>query len=468
MKKAPSTSRLTTQPVADRSCTQPHDAGGVTHGTSGNVDPEQAVRDDEARIAALAQLGAIEYDRQRNVQAKCLGVRPGTLDKMVKQAREDAAIADVVSFADADPWHEPVNGAALLTEMTQAIRRFLICEHETAATAALWCALTWFLKSTRVCPILLINAPEQGCGKTLMLTLVGKMVPRPAQASSVTASVMFRLVEKYSPTLLVDEIETVMTKGSEDLRGVLNAGHTRSSAYVWRTVLVGNDYEPRRFSVFGFRALAGINADQLAETVTSRSVVAQLCRRMPNEKVERLRHTHDDIFDVICSKLARWAADNTDAFCEARPYLPEALSDRDQDNWEPMFAIADLVSGEWPELARRAAVKMSLARQQNVQSESAELLADIQQVFELQRVTRLSSVDLLRELCSDEEKAWATWNRGSAMTPRQLANMLRTYGVSSVNLKVGYGEVRKGYQAEHFEDAFTRYIPGYAESTAIH
>jgi putative DNA primase/helicase len=57
-------------------------------------------------IARLAALPSIEYDRRRKEEAETLGVRAGTLDKLVASARktdeDDGGIEDV------DPWPEPV------------------------------------------------------------------------------------------------------------------------------------------------------------------------------------------------------------------------------------------------------------------------------------------------------------------------------------------------------------------------
>ncbi|WP_425219762.1 DUF3631 domain-containing protein [Ralstonia solanacearum] len=410
---------------------------------------------DEQAIERLAGLPPMEYDRVRKAEAKRMGVQFGTLDRLVKKARGEAASEEAAPFEDIEPWPNPVDGAELLSEIARTIRRFIICDPETVAATALWCTASWLVDHVNVCPILLINAPEKACGKTQLLTVAGKLVPRPAQAAGISPSVLFRMIEKYKPTLLVDEIETVLTKEAEDLRGLMNAGHTRDSAFVWRSVAVGDDFEPRRFAVFGFKALAGINADKLAETITSRSVVAQMRRKMPHETAERLRHAEPDLFDTLCAKLARWADDNAAAIRVVRPHLPDALGDRDQDNWEPLLAVADLAGGTWPAYARRTAIK--LCKGETAQSAGAELLADIKAVFDRRGIQRISMADLLAALCEDDEAPWKTWNRGKEMTPRQLGKKLREYGIESQPVKIAY-ETSKGYKVEQFADAFARYL----------
>ena len=91
-------------------------------------------------------------------------------------------------------------------------------------------------------------------------------------------------MEKYRPTLLLDEADTVLPRNDE-LCGLFNSGHTRSAAVVIRTV--GDEYEPRAFSTWCAKMIASIGA--LPETITDRSIVISMKRRAPGEKVERLR-----------------------------------------------------------------------------------------------------------------------------------------------------------------------------------
>ena len=48
-----------------------------------------------------------------------------------------------------------------------------------------------------------------------------------------------------------------------------------------------------------------------------------------------------------------------EAIATARPEIPAQLNDRAGDIWEPLLTLADLAGGEWPKLARDAALQMS-------------------------------------------------------------------------------------------------------------
>jgi putative DNA primase/helicase len=410
--------------------------------------------DDEV-IERLAALKPLDYDRVRVAEAKVLKVQVKTLDTMVKAEREASNQGDS-PFSDITPWKEEIAPAQLLDEVTSTIQRFIVLDKHQAQTAALWVAACWFIDVIDCAPIALINAPERACGKTQLLTVLARLAPRTAQASGISSSVLFRMIEAYQPTLFIDEVETVL-KDNEDLRGLINAGHTRDSAFVWRSVAKGDDFEPKRFTVWGMKAIAGINAIKLAETVTSRSIVFELRRKTASEIVERLRRAETGLFEILASKLARFKDDFASEVQQVRPILPDALGDREQDNFEPLFQIATVAGEHWPNTALNAALRLSNATQAPMSSAN-ELLADIQEIFDTKQVIKISTTELISALCDDTEKSWATYNRGKSLSPRQLSNKLKDYGITSKTIRTNSYETAKGYECEQFKDAFARYL----------
>ncbi len=413
--------------------------------------PDEAPTDDKAILEWLSTLSPLEYDRMRKEQAKALAVRESTLDKMVADLRRDGTDAGL-DFADVDPWPDPIEPAALLSEVADTVRRFIICQTETADAVALWATMTWFMDVVQIAPLAVITAPEKRCGKTQLLSLLRRITYRPLTASNITPAALFRSIDAWKPTLLVDEADAFM-RDNEELRGLLNCGHTRDSAYIIRTV--GETFTPTRFNVWGAKALAGIG--HLADTLMDRAVTLELRRKLPHEVVDRLRYAEHGLFDDLAAKLARFAEDRRDDVRHARPALPVTLNDRAQDNWEPLLAIADVAGGTWPDLARKAALKLSGVDSPTM-STGTELLADIQEVFEHKRTNKISTADLIEALCDDDEKVWATYNRGKPVSPRQIAKRLADFGIKSKNVRIGYGQA-KGFEIEQFQEVFSRYLP---------
>ena len=433
------------------------DAGGV------EVLPENIAQPDtppaqsvDETIQWLASLKPHEYDRVRKEWAATLEMRAATLDELVKTAHSDGSKAERLPFDEIEPHPGPIDPAQLLDEVSATIRQFIVLDDHQADAAALWVVLTHFIDVVEVAPLLIVNAPEKSCGKTQLLTVMGYMAYRPLPASNASASALFRAVELWKPTILIDEADTFFRDNAE-LQGMVNAGYLRDG-YVLRSEAVGDSFEPRMFSVFSAKALAGIALERhLPDATMSRGIVLNLRRKLPDESVSRLRHADRDLFSIIAEKLARFALDYSQQVRLARPVLPNELSDRDQDNWDGLLVIAGCAGDEWLSRATKAALKLSGAGEKTV-STGNELLADIQHVFERKRVDKINFTDLIQALCDDEEAGWATYNRGKPITPRQVSKRLKEYGISSKPTRFGYDGVQKGFDADQFSDAFARYL----------
>ena len=413
-------------------------------------DPAEPI-DVAKEIQKLAKLSQLEYEQIRVTAAKALNMRTTILDQHVARERGVGEEEANLPFEIVTPWPDTVDGAQLLSDIATTIQRFIVCSPEVANAAALWVTMTWFVDHIQVCPLAVITAPEMRCGKTQLLTVMGRLVARPLTASNITPAALFRAVEMWGPTLLIDEADAFM-KDNEELRGVINSGHTRDSAFVIRTV--GDDHTPTKFSTWGAKALSGIG--RVANTLEDRAIILELRRKLPNEDAERLRHAEPDLFINLRSKLARFAADCGEQVGEARPPLPASLNDRAQDNWEPLLAIAQVAGNNWPEIGTATATALS-TRDNASGGIDTELLADIRDVFEMQLVSQISTADLIEKLCKDEERPWATFNKGSRITPRQLASRLRKYGIISTTIRFG-PTTPKGYRLEQFTEAFERYL----------
>ncbi len=198
-------------------------------------DPDQ-----EAVLAELAALPPIEYDRRREDAAKQLGVRVSTIDAEVDKRRPADAddTANTISlFADPEPWPDKVDGATLLEALAGAFTRHAVLPDGAAAVLALWVVHAHAHDAASISPILGLISPVKRCGKTTALSIVQALSPRALPAANITAAALFRVVEKWSPTVLIDEADTFL-RDNDELRGVLNSGHNRATAFVVRTVSV--------------------------------------------------------------------------------------------------------------------------------------------------------------------------------------------------------------------------------------
>ena len=300
--------------------------------------------------------------------------------------------------------------------------------------------------------MLAATSPAPQCGKTTLLTFLSATTARPLSSSNLTASIVFRAVEKWKPTLLIDEADTFLGE-KDELRGVLNSGHNRGSAYVLRSV--GEDYEPKRFCTWSPKAIALIG--KLPPTLSSRSIHIRLRRKAQSERIVELRADRLRHLVPLSQKAARFAADNAISLHATEPKMPDELYGRAADNWRPLIAIADVAGGKWPERARKVAVELSGTI--NEQVAGIMLLEDLHAIWQKEKQHALHSQDIVAALVAMEGRPWAEWKNGRPLTKTQLADLLSDFGISSKQIWAT-GKNRHGYERSAFDDAFKHYVSG--------
>lgn len=380
-------------------------------------------------------------------------------DQKRRRAETEATEADTDSealSADPPPWDTPVDGEELFDDLHAAVLLYVGVPRGGETAAALWLMFAHTLDAHRHSPRLAVTSPTPACGKSTMLALVAALVPRALAASNITTAATFRAIKEWSPTLVIDEADTFL-EGNEELRGVLNAGHSRATAFVVRTV--GDDHTPRRFPVWSACAIALIGG--LPATLESRAIILPMRRLGPVERVEPL-HTDPQTVTggkllVLHRKLARWAADNLDALRGADPAIPQGFSGRRADNWRPLFAIADRIGGAVPAASRAAAFELDDPNAG--QTIPVQLLADTRSIFKVYGGDRVSTGMLMTELHRLDGRPWAEFGRGARpITAGGIAKIFGTFGVSPRTIRTG-GDTAKGYLLRDFDDAFGRYLP---------
>jgi putative DNA primase/helicase len=427
---------------------------------NGSLDAIAINIDTDKEIQRLASLPVVQYERERTNAAAQLGMRTSVLDAAVKAARPTEAKGQgrVFELPSIEPWHDTVNGAELLDAISEAIGTYVIMSPESKSALALWAMHTHCFRCFEHTPRAAAISPEKGCAKTLTLDLLSHLVSRPLSTANATAAVIFRIVEMSSPTILIDEADTFLNENME-LRGILNSGHRRGGT-VMRTI--GDDHEPRQFSTWAPAAIAMIG--RLPDTLNDRSIVINLRRRKPTERVQSFRSDRAEHLKILARKMARWAQDHGKELVGADPDM-KGLENRTADNWRPLFAIADAAGGRWSEHARTIANAIVQATVD--QSISAQLFADIRWVFDgcpgaedaTAAVDRLPSASLVERLVKIEGRPWAEWKGGKPITQNTLARHLGRFGIVSSTVRFNSGHTAKGYYRSAFDDAFDRYTP---------
>ncbi|MFJ5883247.1 DUF3631 domain-containing protein [Kitasatospora cineracea] len=362
---------------------------------------------------------------------------------------------------------EPEDGAALLDAVEAHHRRFNVFPSEAAYVAVvLWDAHAHLLDCFDSTPRIAFLSPEPGSGKSRAMEVINTLTPRAMFTTDVSPAALFRSVSdpEARPTVLFDEVDTTFgpkAAGNEDLRGLINSGHRRSGE-VHRCVGDGGSQTVQAFPVYAALAMGGLG--DLPDTIMSRSIIIRMRRRAPNEKIEPFRERKNvPEGHVLRKRLAAWADSVREHLIDVWPEMPEGISDRPADVWEPLLAVADAAGGHWPARARAACLELVNAAKANDKgSVGIRLLADLRDIFG--PAERMLTSDLLGKLAELDDAPWADLD-GKPITSRALARMLGDYvtadgdPIKPRTIKTGPRSGAKGYYAADLADAWLRYCP---------
>jgi putative DNA primase/helicase len=453
------------------------------------VEPAELSPDGAVEKIARAR-NPLERDVILAEEAKRLkskGVRKGTLDAAAAakhHAAKEKEDAEKISPHEAEtsgpePWPEPVTDiAAVLTLASSELSSYMVASQPACDVAALWSLHTFFVHHPwimlPVSPRLAISAVSPVCGKTRLLRLVRQLVWHPFRASgTITAAVVYRVLDKYRPTLVLDEIDgQLRANNNPELNAVLRVSHERDGAYVPRNVpLPDGRWEVQLFSAWGTYVYTVVG--ELEPAMESRAIRLTLLRARAAELkgLKVLVSGKAPVLQECARKFMRWSLDQTTL---PDVMIPEIITHRDDDNWRPLLQIAALVGGDWPQRAE-AAVN-AIAGETKAVGGVVPLLTDIQIVLDTpipvsgdpdktelrDRISTAILIEALKSL-SEPSADWSTANNKRPINAHWLKKQLKGLVEPPENERQWHDPILKhairGYYRKHFEDAFSRYLP---------
>ena len=349
-----------------------------------------------------------------------------------------------------ESWPVPVDGAELLDQLAGEFRRFLILPDHGEVILALWNLHSYCFELFDHSPILYITAPTKQCAKSRVLEVLAKLAHNPMSSSSMNGATLFRSIETFKPTLLLDEMDRIPKEKKTDITMVLNTGYAREGK-VHRCQ--GHEHKVVSFGVYCPKALAGIG-DYTTNTVTDRSIQLSMYKKLKSQEVEKFRRYQPEEWQRKC---VRWSQDNLDTLERCQPQMPEALSDRQEDIWEPLFAIAQCAGGQWVKKCWAAASAQAADSATQVTDDLLSLAA-IREFFTENQANKAASSDICGWLNAQDDLPFKDLRMAQGIDPLILARTLKPFGITPRNLNLG-DHTLKGYLLEQLEIVFERYLP---------
>jgi hypothetical protein len=205
-----------------------------------------------------------------------------------------------------------------------------------------WVFTTWIPEIFVALPYLWIQGPKAS-GKTRLLEVLQATCRRGVLAANISEAALFRSIEAFQPTLLLDEASEVYNReAAGSIQSLLNAGYRRGQ-YVIRVAGVDAG-EPKLelFEVFGPKALAGLGGYK--ETLESRSI------RIDMEKATRPIEFSIDAEEAkkLRSRLLMWRWNRlsdvsgvSDVLQQGVPKELEFADGRFAELWSPLIIVAN-------------------------------------------------------------------------------------------------------------------------------
>jgi Protein of unknown function (DUF3631) len=355
---------------------------------------------------------------------------------------------------EVEPWDEPVDTRALLNELTAQVRRYIVVHDEAVATViTLWICFAWCHEIATFSPILVIQGSDAETAKTTACKVIALLTPRAHVIAEPTGPTLYRFVDRQHPTLLVDDADRLLPR-RPDLAHIINSSWTRGIP-IPRWDVSGNVhlYDP-----FCPKVLSGIDLlAHLAPATRTRCITAQLLPKLAHEEVTSFRRAASDENSLVLKrKLLRWATDNMAAIGNANPIMPEGFISRLEENYQLLFAIADLAGGDWSKKARTAAVKLS--RERNEPSLGKRLLAALYDLAV--KHGKLLTSKQVEQLLTADESEWASYRGRGPINKFEIAQLLRPYGIAPDVIHPRGRPADRGYDASwpEFEIAFKHFL----------
>ena len=272
------------------------DGANLEHGRLGDAA-------DAAILDAASRLDAIELGRARKGIAGLLATGLGGLDDKLNEivrkrvegggeSGDDGLPGQPLTFDAIEPWHEQLNGAELLTELSDAIGKLVIMDAHQRDATALWTVFSHTHDLRDFAPLLITRSAVKRSGKSRLAEVMERLAPRPLYIAGLIALPVERVIQDHRPTLLIDEADR-LRKGDAALAQRIDAQFNRSfsrrTARVGKNVPLpgGGGYVPRLFSTWAPTLIAGIGKQ--ADTAEDRAVIIALKRKLSSEKVKQLR-----------------------------------------------------------------------------------------------------------------------------------------------------------------------------------
>lgn len=324
-----------------------------------------------------------------------------------------------------------------------------------ALPIALWALATHCYEKFDAFGYLCFTSTAPGSGKTRLLEVLECVCCRAKLKVKVTLAGMCALIEKYKPTLLIDQAERLSRNEHDDLMACILAGYRTGIL-----VTIQRNGEALDRPIYGPKAFA-LLGDMLA-AARDRSIVIDM--RPARTRKRWFRSEAQERGAALQKRCTELMVECGDAIEDAFANFDGLafLMEREEEIWTPLFVMCDVFCRSRRAELERAAADICAARRaepKRISAHAAKQQADAVRdgerlLYDLMAICGPEGIrtgDALRGLKEMHDAPWRNYaNEG--LTDIKLAELVRTYGVGPKQFKVG-GKNLRGYLRTDLEAA---------------
>jgi hypothetical protein len=282
----------------------------------------------------------------------------------------------IVLFPSAVAEYE--SDAALINEIRAFIHRYVTVGPLFEDIAAHYVLLTWIYESFGTLPYLRARG-DFGSGKTRFLTVVGALCFRAIFAGSSTVSPLFRMLDIFHGTLVIDEGDFRISDEKAEMVKILNNGNARGFP-VLRSEQTGKgkEFNPVAYSVFGPKVIATRSYYQ-DPALESRFISEDMSKNRPrNDTPLHLPESFSLEAEQIRNKLLMFRFRNLSKYSVTQA-TDGLLEPRISQIFAPLLCLVqdEDTRNEILELIRNYRIELSMDRSVNIESHVVEVIKEL-------------------------------------------------------------------------------------------
>ena len=254
-----------------------------------------------------------------------------------------------------------------------------------------------------------LESATPGCGKNTVLNILEAICCRPKMLASATEATLFRTIDKYKPTVLLDEAESLAdrTERASCVKAIAQAGYKKGGTV---PRCLGPNNELQNFEVFCpkmFAAIGGVTGALLSRCFVIHMEKAPAGHVRKSSRQRQLRRDSARLREL----LEAYGEQSRDALGQLYNEEPDAgywpeLRDREAELWGPLLTHARLISPALESRLLTVALRFSAGKQQiEAQDRNVSLAIELLEALGQLPRPRFMSSDLPPLLA--EKDAWA-------------------------------------------------------------